>query len=201
MAKNPIIFLPSIFLPSLRPMKFKLCIDPGHGMGNRLPGVPDPGCVRGEIREADIVLKWAHALRRACLARGVDVWMTRALPTVDAPLSKRVAAAQKQSCTHLISLHVNDADSPKAHGTETLVRSDGNVPIARLVQSLAVQHLGLKDRRIVRRDDLAILKHPNSCLLELGFIGSSSDLAAMQCPACRADLCDALAGLYASLVR
>jgi N-acetylmuramoyl-L-alanine amidase len=182
-------------------MKFKLCIDPGHGMSNRQPGVFDPGCVRGDIREADIVMQWGDTLRRACLARGVDAWMTRGFPTVAAPLSKRVAAAKKQGCTHLISLHVNDADSPKANGTETLVRSDGNVPIARLVQSLAVQHLGLKDRRIVRRDDLAILKHPNSCLLELGFIGSSSDLAAMQCPTCRADLCNELAGLYASLMR
>jgi N-acetylmuramoyl-L-alanine amidase len=180
-------------------MKFKLCIDPGHGMGNRKPDVFDPGCVRGEVRESGIVLAWAQELWHACEKRGVPVWLTRHDSYTPAPLSKRVAAAQKQGCTHLISLHVNDADNPKAHGTETLVRSDGNVPIARLVQSLAVQHLGLKDRRIVRRDDLNILKHPNSCLLELGFIGSSSDLAAMQCPCCRADLCAALAGLYASL--
>jgi N-acetylmuramoyl-L-alanine amidase len=180
-------------------MKFKLCIDPGHGMGNRTHGIFDPGCVRGKIREADIVLEWAHALRSDCLARGVDVWMTRALPTVDAPLSKRVAAAKRNGCTHLISLHVNDAESPKANGIETLQASGGNIGNAYAVQALAVHHLGLRDRGVKYRDDLAILKHPNACLLELGFIGSSSDLAAMQCPTCRADLCNAIAGLYASL--
>jgi N-acetylmuramoyl-L-alanine amidase len=182
-------------------MPFKLCIDPGHGLGNRKPGVPDPGCVRGLIHEADIVMDWARELSAACRRRGVPYWLTRS--AIDpAPLSKRVAAAKQQGCTHLISLHVNDADSPKANGTETLIRSDAkNIATARMVHHLAVQHLGLRDRKIQYRNDLAILKHPNSCLLELGFIGSSSDLAAMQCPTCRADLCNALADLYASLMR
>jgi len=186
-------------------MKFKLCIDPGHGMGNRKPGVFDPGCTRDEINEADIALQWARSLAEACRDRGVVYWMTRGLSaTTPAPLAKRVAEAQQNGCTHLISLHVNDADEPKANGVETLYRKTGkaSVDLARIVQALAVRHLGLRrDRGVKNRGDLAILKHPNSCLLELGFIGSSSDLAAMQCPCCRRDLCAALAGLYASLMR
>lgn len=186
-------------------MKLKLCIDPGHGMANRKPGVFDPGCTRDEINEADIVLQWARSLADACRERGVVYWMTRGLSaTTPAPLNKRVAEAQRNGCTHLISLHVNDSYSPKANGTETLVRG----PLTDLgrihpytVQALAVKHLGLRNRGVVIRDDLAILKHPNSVLLELGFIGSSSDLAAMQCPCCRRDLCNALADFYAPLSR
>jgi len=182
-------------------MKFKLCIDPGHGLGNRTPSGYDSGCARGDVHESDIVLAWALCLRSACLLRGVEVWLTRENNAVAAPLSKRVSAARKNGCTHLISLHVNDAAAKTANGVETLYRKTGKatVDLARSVQALAVKHLGLRDRTAKARDDLAILKHPNSVLLELGFIGSSSDLAAMQCPCCRRDLCAALAGLYAGM--
>lgn len=177
----------------------RLCIDPGHGMDNRKPGVFDPGCVRGEIRESGIALAWAQELEHACLKRGVRVWLTRRDSYTPAPLRSRVAAAQQNGCTHLISLHVNDANDPTANGVETLIRLGSGLKVARLVQTLAVQHLGLRDRGVKDRNDLAILKHPNSALLELGFIGSSSDLAAMQCPCCRRNLCAALANLYAAL--
>ncbi len=179
-------------------MKLKLAIDPGHGHSNRKPGVPDPGATRGQIHEADIVMEWARELAAACRKRGVPYWLSRS--AIDpAPLRSRVAAAQQNGCTHLLSLHVNDAADPRANGIETLVRSGSGLRVARLVQALAVQHLGLRDRGVKDRNDLAILRHPNSCLLELGFIGSSSDLAAMQCPCCRRNLCAALANLYAAL--
>lgn len=182
--------------------RLKLAVDPGHGMDNRKPGVFDPGCVRGEIRESGIALAWAQELERACLKRGVHVWLTRRDSVTPAPLNKRVAAAQQNGCTHLISLHVNDAADPRANGVETLVRgplTDRQRIIPHAVQGLAQNHLGLRNRGVKLRDDLAILKHPNSVLLELGFIGSSSDLAAMQCPCCRRNLCAALADLYAAL--
>lgn len=182
-------------------MKLKLAIDPGHGMGNRKPGVPDPGATRGQIQEADIVMEWARELAAACRKRGVPYWLSRS--AIDpAPLNKRVAAAQQNGCTHLLSLHVNDATDPRANGVETLVRgplTDRQRIIPHAVQALAQNHLGLRNRGVKTRNDLAILRHPNSCLLELGFIGSSSDLAAMQCPCCRRNLCAALADLYAAL--
>jgi N-acetylmuramoyl-L-alanine amidase len=40
----------------------KICVDPGHGMSNRAPGVFDPGATHTEngfqFREADIALSY-----------------------------------------------------------------------------------------------------------------------------------------------
>ncbi len=37
----------------------KICLDSGHGHGNRKIGVYDPGAVAAGIAEADIALQWA----------------------------------------------------------------------------------------------------------------------------------------------
>jgi N-acetylmuramoyl-L-alanine amidase len=48
-------------------MKLTFCIDPGHGMSNRKPGVYDPGATvrvgSTEITEAGIVMDWANELK------------------------------------------------------------------------------------------------------------------------------------------
>jgi N-acetylmuramoyl-L-alanine amidase len=176
----------------------KLCIDPGHGMANRRPGLFDPGCERDEITEADLVLSWALELEAQCTKLGVPTFMTRRDATTPALLRDRVKRATAEGCTHILSLHVNDADSPKANGTETLYRKASSLVFAKLVQMLAVQHLGLKDRGVKARGDLAILNHPQAALLELGFIGSSSDLATIECRCCRISLCRAIAQALAA---
>lgn len=166
-------------------MSFKLCIDPGHGMANRKPGVYDPGCERDEVTEADIALGWALELEKQARAAGVATFMTRRDAVTPAPLRDRVKTATKEGCTHLLSIHVNDADSAKANGTETLYRSSTSLTFAKLVHATAMNVLQLKDRGIKLRGDLAVIAHPNSALLELGFIGSSSDLAHLECRCCR----------------
>lgn len=157
----------------------KLCIDPGHGMSSRITGVYDTGAKFGQLEEADLVLTWAHELREACVRAGITVYMTRVSVNDPAPLLGRVAAAKKAGCTHLISLHINDDDSPKANGYETLYRVPGNEMFARYVHGQMLKLLGLRDRTVKRRPDLAIIKTGGmpSALLELGFIRNRGDMA------------------------
>lgn len=42
--------------------QFRICLDAGHGNGNRTRGVFDPGAVAGGVREADVALDWVLAL-------------------------------------------------------------------------------------------------------------------------------------------
>lgn len=39
----------------------RICLDAGHGMSNRTPGVFDPGADAGGVREAGVALDWALA--------------------------------------------------------------------------------------------------------------------------------------------
>lgn len=153
----------------------KVCVDAGHGMSNSESGVYDPGCVHGTREEAPIALSWAFELERALKARGIPVFMTRMDNTTPCPLSSRTSRAKAEGCTHLISIHVNDFDSPSANGTETLYLDDES--FAQSVHNKLMGVLKLANRGIKRRDNLAILRFSGkACLIELGFIKSTNDL-------------------------
>lgn len=168
-----------------------ICIDPGHGMSNRTPGVFDPGCERGTLHEADIVLVWAHHLRESLAKRGAKVFLTRGGNTEYCPIETRVSRAVAAGCDTFVSIHVNDADAPEANGTETLYRGDDALAIH--CQEALLAGLGLRDRGVKRRTDLAVLHFPKSCLLELGFIGNAKDVAAITDRAKIAATCELLA--------
>src|SRR5690606_10229593 len=104
--------------------------------------------------------------------------LTRQGPKDPAPVGARAQLGLAAGCTHFISIHVNDADNPLANGTETLYFMDSAKPWAQECQTALLQGLNLKDRGVKRRSDLAVLKFPQSCLLELGFIKSKSDVNA-----------------------
>lgn len=59
----------------------KICVDPGHGMSNRQPGLYDPGATHTEngfvFEEASIAFQYALSLKDTLRARGVDVFLTR----------------------------------------------------------------------------------------------------------------------------
>lgn len=153
----------------------KVCIDPGHGMSNRKFGVYDPGCVHGSNDEAPIALSWAFELEKALIARGIPVFLTRRSADDHCPVATRASRAQAANCTHLISIHVNDADSAEANGTETLYRDDES--FARRVHDKLTSVLKLKNRGLKHRTDLAVLNfRGQACLIELGFIKHFEDL-------------------------
>jgi N-acetylmuramoyl-L-alanine amidase len=156
----------------------KVCIDPGHGMANRKPGVYDPGCVGNGREEAEIVMEWADELEKAFAVRGIPTFRTRTSRNEPTPVGQRASMAEKSDCTHFISIHVNDADSALAHGIETLYRDDSTM--ATKVQSALLAGLMLRDRGIKQRTDLAVLKFAGQAvLIELGFIKYPHDIEAM----------------------
>ena len=173
----------------------KLCIDPGHGMGNRTVGVYDPGCVANGLNEADVVLTWAEELNKAVTARGIQTFLTRKNKVESRPVGARAKLAREAGCTHFISIHVNDAESILANGTETLYYNSDD--LAKEVQAAAVSYLGLKDRGVKYRSDLAVLKFIGPCcLLELGFIQNPCDVKNFTNEHLRAHTCRAIAQIF-----
>jgi N-acetylmuramoyl-L-alanine amidase len=156
-----------------------IILDPGHGMSNRKPGVFDPGCERGDLHEADIALVWAHELGSQLQALGIDVFFTRRDNKRPTPVGSRAKLAEAEGCDILVSIHVNDADGALT-GTETLYSGLDDIPLAERCQAAMVKGLGLKDRGVKQRGDLAVLKfRGRAVLLELGFIGSKTDVFAI----------------------
>lgn len=154
--------------------KLKVCLDPGHGMANRRPGVFDPGCERGDLHEADIVLVWANAIGHELAALGVSVFYTRRDNQRPTPLGSRASMAEDAGCDLLVSIHVNDADG-KPTGTETLYTGTDDQALAQRCQTAMLKGLGLRDRGIKQTGVLAVLKFRGpAVLLELGFIGTDA---------------------------
>jgi N-acetylmuramoyl-L-alanine amidase len=176
----------------------KVCIDPGHGMSNRQPGVFDPGCTHSEngflFREAEIVLKYGLTLKDVLRARNVGVFMTRDDGTDHAPVGQRAANAKSAGCDRFVSLHVNDADSDNANGLEVLYGDPKHQVFAQRLQTAMVAVMKLKDRKIKLRNDLAVLRFKGpAVLVELGFIAFDKDRNTMLNPQVRERVCIAIA--------
>lgn len=158
-------------------MPKKVCLDSGHGFQNSGSGY-DPGAISAGFQEADIVLNFALELEATLLARDIPVFMTRIDNTTPTPVVKRASRARNAGCTHLISLHCNSATSHHANGIEVLYREDRkDRPLAtKLVNSLAAI-TGMKNRGVIKRTDLAVLKFTPgpAVLIELGFISNKQD--------------------------
>jgi len=94
----------------LRPVQ-RVVVDAGHGGS-------DPGAIGwGRLREKDVTLRLARALRRELLARGFEVVMTR---EGDRTLSllERTALAEGAGGDLFVSLHANSARNRAAEGVE-----------------------------------------------------------------------------------
>lgn len=174
----------------------RICIDPGHGQSNANPGAFDPGAVYGGCREADIALEYGLALRDAMIDRRWTPIMTRASNIANCPLTGRVLRATNAACDVMISLHCNAADSETANGTETLYNTAQG--FASKMQEATTLALGLHDRGLKQRPNLAVLKFPGPCaLIELGFLSNPFDRKVMLAEGAKehtaALICEALA--------
>ena len=162
-------------------------IDPGHGMSNRKPGVPDsgnvwrPGPKDKPLEEADIVMDWANELRAILQGMSHHVIRSRTDRFDPAPLSKRVKVAKDHRADVFISLHCNGYDG-KANGTETFYRGAPNKALAQRCNDAVVSALGTKSRGIKleaasQHSSLAVLNFPRAVLIELGFMDHAGDRA------------------------
>jgi len=180
----------------------KFCIDPGHGMGNRRPGVYDPGAVAEGHTEAAIVMDWANELRAVLIAAGHTVVRTRVDHKDPAPVGKRAGIARTFGCEVLLSLHFNSANG-RASGTETFYRGAHRKAEATRLNQAVVAALGTRNRGAKTEDKsqhgrLAVLAFHRAFLIELGFIDNPSDRELMLDPARRRAACVALAKVLTS---
>lgn len=162
-----------------------IAIDPGHGESARRPGIYDPGAVHRRsdgviVEEADIALDWSLALETILVERGQQVWLTRRSRTDPSPTLMRATRARQAGCTMLVSVHCNSWHTPDAHGTETLYGAPTHIAFARRVQAALVAALGTRDRGVVHRPNLAVLRFPGpAVLLELAFLSHPGDRAVL----------------------
>jgi N-acetylmuramoyl-L-alanine amidase len=122
-----ILFVPSTLFAQ-QSNSFKVVLDAGHGG-------KDPGTMRGNIREKDIVLDVVLRLGKLLEQHnGVKVFYTRKTD-VFIELRERANIANKAKANLFISVHCNGVKSTAAKGTETFVmgmsRTDTNLDIAK----------------------------------------------------------------------
>lgn len=89
----------------------KIVIDAGHGG-------KDPGAIgKGEIREKDIVLEFAHRLKKELENYGIKVILTRD-KDIFYPLKERSDVANEEKADFFISVHANASTSSSVRGVE-----------------------------------------------------------------------------------
>lgn len=157
-----------------------VCIDPGHGMGNRTEGRFDSGAVANGMRESDIVLDWSLALKAAFVEAGIPYFLIRDDSTDPTPVGRRADQATLAGCGLLLSIHCNSGPD-SATGVETFYRDSDDLAWARRVQIACVKATGLKSRGCKSESDsqhgrLAVLKFKGpAALLETGFLSNITD--------------------------
>lgn len=171
-------------------MSLLICLDAGHGIGNRKSGKYDPGAVYTEDStgsvycEADIVLFYSEVLEHLLKLSDYRVFQTRGSSSGDVSLSSRTTMAEEAGCDALISLHMNAFSNPRASGCEVLYKEDKKDTKLATTLLAGVINSGLKirSRGIKKRKNLSILNYSKPvALLELGFITNEGD---------RSKLCD-----------
>ncbi|MBW2066298.1 MAG: N-acetylmuramoyl-L-alanine amidase [Deltaproteobacteria bacterium] len=125
----------------------RIVIDPGHGG-------KDPGTYYGRLREKDIVLKLARALKPRIKKRlGCDVVLTRT-KDVFIPLEKRTAFANVKKADLFISLHVNSHKQSWVRGIETyfLNMTTDKRAIMLAAAENATSEKNISDLQVILRD-------------------------------------------------
>jgi N-acetylmuramoyl-L-alanine amidase len=176
----------------------KLCIDPGHGMGNKGAGAYDPGAQAAGVSEADVNLAWALTLKWVLEQAGISCWLTRDDDRDQDPVSTRAARAQAAGCSRFLSIHCN-AGNGSASGVETYCRDAEDRQWASIVQACAVKATGLSDRGVRPESETAVGRlavmgfHGPCALVELGYLDSKRDRQRLLSRECRLAFAQALA--------
>jgi len=144
-----------------------IVIDAGHGG-------KDPGAISkiNGLREKDLVLPIAIKLKQRLEALGYNIYLTRDYDTyID--LYSRAEIANGLNAAGFLSIHANAAVA-SAHGVEMLYAPDGrdNLAFAKSLQTALVKATGARDRGIVARGNLVVLRETNmpAVLAEVGFL-------------------------------
>lgn len=141
----------------------KIFIDAGHG-GR------DPGAVGNGMRESDITLDVSLRLDAILRGAGVETNMSRREDAA-VNIDERWRTANTWGADYFISIHVNAGGGT---GAETLYFRPDSEEFARTVQDVYSDEMGLRNRRIWRREDVGVIRWSNcpTVLIELAFIDS-----------------------------
>ncbi len=177
---------PSVEIPSGAPL---VVLDAGHG------GY-DPGAVGRDaggniiLYEKEVCLKIAQKVKGRLEQKGVAVLMTRtgdtALGSTEmTDLLARAEIANNADADLFVSIHNNAFSSPEATGTCVLYSgmnpNEGygisGKDVAQNIQDLLVKATGLRDRGIVARPNIVVLKETvmPAVLIECAFITCPTD--------------------------
>jgi N-acetylmuramoyl-L-alanine amidase len=156
------------------PKKPVIVIDAGHG-------ATDPGAMSKGIKEKDLNLNMLLALkRRFDLRDDIIVYYTRTTD-IYPTLKQRADLATRVNADLFLSIHNNSVWNTAVSGTETLYKPGvaGSYEFAAICQKYLINTLGLKNRGLVKRDDLYILNHLPIpvALVEIGFMSNTGDLS------------------------
>lgn len=178
-----------------------IVLDPGHGG-------PDQGVAAFGLTEALIAEDLARRIEGRLAAIGTQVLMTRPSSTIlqrVVPEAERAAVANDVGADLVISLHVDDAPSMRAHGAATYYY--GN---PRSLSMLGQRFAETVQTEIVRRTDLndchshgktwdllRLTKMP-AVRVEAGYISHRGDASRLAQPRFRATLAEAIAAAAVS---
>lgn len=172
-------------------------IDPGHG------GY-DPGAVYKSLYEKDLNLDIALRLNELLKEKNINTYMMREDDSFVA-LYERAYIANSLNASLFLSIHNNATTDTAYGGTMTLcypansnTKGFTGQAFAQIVQENLIRTLGTKDRKVINRPKLVVLKATKmpAALAEIAFITNDADRNNLQNAAFRQKatqaLCDAI---------
>jgi N-acetylmuramoyl-L-alanine amidase len=180
--KDSICPTPNIILiesakPIIRYSKKVIILDPGHGMGNRIPGLMDWGKTYLDYREAEIVLEKAKEIRNMLDKRKYDVFLTREDNTTPCPIESRPKLANEKNADLFLSIHVNNFKNlSNINGSEIYWRYKKDKELAKLAAKNLYEVAFIHNRYVVQEEYLMLkdVKCP-AALLEVGYLLNKED--------------------------
>ncbi len=147
-----------------------VAIDAGHGGS-------DPGAIGPTgIKEKDVVLAIAQALRRLLAQQHLDIVMIRDAD-VFVPLEDRAQIASRGGATLFLSIHANASTDANATGTQTFYSNPASQPLAQTVLDEINRAAGLAPRGTSQASFKVLVDSDRipSILVEAAFITNSRE--------------------------
>jgi N-acetylmuramoyl-L-alanine amidase len=184
-------------------------VDPGHGGSDPGAVVPDPERPGELIREKEVVVPYALALREVLMGKGYGVRLTRS-EDVAVGLSERAKVANGVGALCLVSLHANAASAVARNGAWVIYddasREENGRALAEAVFAALIQvpeiaditpqievfpdgspHVGGRQLTVLSKATMPAI------LVELGFMTNGEDLSQLLNPSTRGAVAEAIA--------
>lgn len=176
-----LLFLIEAFTGAEAERSVRVIIDPGHGG-------QDSGSTYDGVEEKVLNLNIAKYLAQELESRGISYVLTREDDSFVA-LDARARIANQYEGEIFVSIHHNAIkNATSANGTETLYYpSQGEnsalsgEELARIIQTKLVSQLGTRDRGVISRTNLAVIRKTNmpACIAEIGYLSNPSERGLM----------------------